>query len=276
MRTAFLVLALAAAATPGCVPGTDFDGTEYRCDVDPTCPDGFVCEAGVCVVPGGADGDGSGDGVLVPAGTVTMGCDPGAACAADAQPAHDVTLAAFAIDATEVTEADYAACVAGGGCSAIDGAGAAADIPVRGVAWTDAVAYCAWRGARLPSEAEWERAARGSDARRFPWGNDAPDCSRAALAGCASQPVAVGELDGDGPFGTADLVGNVAEWVADYYQSDYYAQSPTSNPPGPTAGGERVVRGGSFLDQPADASAWMRRHADPLNPLTDAGFRCAE
>jgi iron(II)-dependent oxidoreductase len=86
----------------------------------------------------------------------------------------------------------------------------------------------------------------------------------------------VGDLDGDGPFGTADLVGNVAEWVADYYQSDYYAQAPASNPSGPAAGGERVVRGGSYLDDPADASAWMRRHADPLNALVDVGFRCAD
>ncbi|HEY8143292.1 MAG TPA: SUMF1/EgtB/PvdO family nonheme iron enzyme [Kofleriaceae bacterium] len=265
------VLALLAA---GCVPGTDFAGTAYRCDVDPTCPDGFVCTGGVCLAPGD-DGDGSGD-ALVPAGTVVMGCEAGAACADDAQPEHEVSLAAFAIDRTEVTEAAYADCVADGGCEAVGGAGEAADLPMRNLRWSEAAAFCAWRGARLPTEAEWERSARGSDARRFPWGDDGATCSRAALAGCASEPVAVGDLDGDGPFGSADLVGNVAEWVADYYQSDYYAQAPASNPSGPAAGGERVVRGGSYLDDPADASAWMRRHADPLNALVDVGFRCAD
>ena len=100
MRAAFALLAA------GCVPGTDFGGTAYRCDVDPTCPDGFVCTDGVCLAPGD-DGDGAGD-ALVPAGTVVMGCEAGAACAADAQPEHEVSLAAFSIDRTEVTEADYA------------------------------------------------------------------------------------------------------------------------------------------------------------------------
>jgi formylglycine-generating enzyme required for sulfatase activity len=269
-RRAALVLALA-----GCVPGTDFAGTTYRCDVDPTCPDGFVCEGGVCLAPGGDGGDGSGD-ALVPAGTVVMGCEAGEACAADAQPVHEVTLAAFAIDRTEVSEADYADCVADGGCDPIAGAGAAADLPIKNAAWTDAAAFCAWRGAQLPSEAQWERAARGADARRFPWGEEAASCDRAALAGCASEPVAIASLDGDGPFGSADLIGNVAEWVADYYQSDYYAQAPASNPNGPSSGGERVIRGGSYLDAAADASAWARRHADPLNAQADVGFRCAD
>jgi formylglycine-generating enzyme required for sulfatase activity len=258
------------------VPGTDFSGTAYRCDVDPTCPTGFVCEAGVCVAPGGDDGDGAGTG-SIPAGTAVMGCDAGdPSCPSDAQPAHEVSLADFAIDATEVTEADYAACVADGGCDPVDGAGSAADLPLFGAAWTDAAAYCAWRGARLPTEAEWERAARGADGRRFPWGEEDATCSRAALAGCASAPVAVATLAGDGPFGTADLIGNVAEWVADYYQSDYYGQAPASNPSGPASGGERVIRGGSWLDAPADAAAWTRRHADPLNPQADVGFRCAD
>lgn len=267
--------ALLALLAAGCVPGADFAGTEYRCDVDPTCPDGFVCQDGVCLAPGG-EGSGGGDALLVPAGSVTMGCDDGAACDADARPVHEVTLAAFAIDATEVTEADYAACVAEAGCEAIGGAGTAADVPIRNSAWTAAAAYCAWRGARLPTEAEWERAARGSDGRRFPWGDGAAECGRAALAGCGDGPVAVGTLAGDGPFGTADLVGNVAEWVADYYQSDYYAQAPASNPSGPASGGERVIRGGSWLDDPAGAAAWARRHADPLNPIADVGFRCAD
>lgn len=270
MRCALLVLCAA-----GCVPGTDFAGTEYRCDVDPVCPDGFECSGGVCVQPGGDDGEGVGDVVLIPAGSVEMGCESGAACAADAQPAHQVTVAAFQIDTTEVTEADYAACVADGACDPLDAASGDPDLPARGTAWTDAAAYCAWRGARLPSEAEWERAARGADRRRYPWGDEAPDCDTAALAGCSSGPVAVGELDGRGPFGTADLVGNVAEWVADWYAYDYYRVSPSVDPTGPDGGYQRVIRGGSFEDDAGDLRAWIRGSDEPDDRDFDTGFRCA-
>jgi formylglycine-generating enzyme required for sulfatase activity len=285
MRAALLAL-LASA----CVPQGDYAGTEYLCADDPTCPDGFTCESGVCVEPGGdTDGDkaddpdgadagaSAGDRIAVPAGTVRMGCDAGdTACPSDAQPARDVAVAAFSIDATEVTGADYAACVEAGACTEPGGDTGDPTAPVRFVSWMDAVSYCGFRGGHLPTEAEWERAARGGDPRRFPWGAEPADCTRAALADCVSQPVTVGTLDGAGPFGATDLIGNVSEWVADYYAADYYATAPSSNPVGPASGGERAVRGGSFLDTAADLATFTRLHADPLHRDADIGFRCAE
>ena len=285
---AILLALCAQTALPACVPSGDFDGTAYRCDESPTCPSGFHCVAGSCVAgSGGGPGDGGpGDGgpgdsgrVEVPAGTVEMGCDAAApGCPADAQPARQVTIAAFAIDTTEVTEAAYAECVAAAACTAPDdfNPGSRPDAPVRGVAWADAADYCRFRGARLPTEAEWERAARGDDGRRYPWGDDPPGCDRARLAGCASPdgPVDTGTLAGQSPFGARDLLGNVAEWVADWYQSDYYSSAPDANPSGPGSGGERVRRGGSYLDAAADVSAWSRAHANPLHRDPDVGFRC--
>lgn len=284
-RRAALVALLALAAAPACVPAGDFDGTQYRCEDSPTCPTGFHCVAGTCVA--GSGGGDSGDGapgddgrVAIPAGTLEMGCDAADdGCPGDAQPAHTVTISAFTIDATEVTESAYAECVAAAACTAPDDFDPAArpDAPVRGVAWADASDYCAFRGARLPTEAEWERAARGDDGRRYPWGDDPPGCDQALLAGCGAPdaPVDAGTLAGQSPFGADDLVGNVAEWVADWYQSDYYSTAPATNPSGPSSGGERVRRGGSYLDAASDVSAWTRGHADPLHRDPDVGFRCA-
>lgn len=278
---ALLPVLLAAAA---CMPEGDYDGTEYLCAEDPTCPEGFTCEDGVCVTPGGGAADDPGEGgddgdttrVSVPAGTVRMGCDEGdPMCAADAQPARDVTVTAFTIDATEVTEEAYAACVAAGACAAPGGEATDPSAPVRNVSWMDAVAYCGWAGGRLPTEAQWERAARGGEATRFPWGDALPDCDRAALSPCVSAPIAVGSLDNASEFGAIDLIGNVSEWVADFYQADYYAAAPSTNPPGPAAGGERSVRGGSYLDTADSLAGYTRLHADPLHRDPDIGFRCA-
>ncbi len=280
MRALLVGLAALPLAPAACVPQGDFAGTAYRCEEDPICPDGFTCVDGTCVAPGAGGDDGGDDEAGIPTGTFEMGCDPGAGdCPADAQPARPVELAAFSIDSTEVTEEAYAACVADGACAAPGDFEPAARprAPVRGVSWQEAADYCAWRGARLPTEAVWERAARGSDDRRYPWGDDAPRCELAALAGCAGgAPVDVQSLEGDGPFGTADLLGNVAEWVADFYQADYYAHAPDRNPSGPDSGGERVVRGGSYLDDPPSIAAWTRGHDDALHREPTIGFRCAE
>jgi formylglycine-generating enzyme required for sulfatase activity len=211
------------------------------------------------------------DRVAIPGGPFTEGSTHGDE---DERPVRKVTLKAFAIDRTEVTRADYASCVAAGRCQAtpekLAADGADAKLPVTGVDWSDAQAYCKFAGGRLPTEAEWEKAARGTDGREYPWGNDA-DCARANWGNfegegpCAGKnpghPVAVGQYpSGASPYGVLDLGGNVWEWVADKYDQE---------------SGRRVVRGGSccsfFVGPRApNRNAWAPDHRDG-----DLGFRCA-
>ena len=226
------------------------------------------------------------DRVTIPAGPFTQGSTKGDE---DERPMRKVTLKAFAIDRTEVTRADYAACVAAHRCKAPPAPAAAAGaapaapgavvspsasddpkLPVTGVDWSDAQAYCRFAGGRLPTESEWEKAARGTDGREYPWGAEA-DCARGNWGSfdgegpCAGKnpghPVAVGQYpSGASPYGVLDMGGNVWEWVADKYDQDP---------------GRRVVRGGSccsFFVGPraANRNAWAPDHRDG-----DLGFRCA-
>jgi len=212
------------------------------------------------------------DRVVVAAGPSKQGSTKGDE---DERPERIVVVQAFAIDRTEVTRAAYAACVVARGCKAVpaDAAGPAdgdARLPVTGVSWADAQAYCKFAGGRLPTEVEWEKAARGADGREYPWG-DAPDCARANWGNfdgegpCAAQnpghPVPVGSYPtGASPYGALDLGGNVWEWVADKYDEDP---------------GRRVVRGGSCCSyfvgpRAANRNAWAPEHRD-----ADLGFRCA-
>ena len=207
------------------------------------------------------------DRVLVPAGPFTQGSTRGEE---DERPIRKVTLKAFAIDRTEVTRAAYARCVDAGHCKASAVAEADGNLPVTGVDWEDARAYCKFAGGRLPTEAEWEKAARGTDGREYPWGNDA-DCARANWGSfegegpCAGKnpgrPVAVGSYpSGASPYGALDMGGNVWEWVADKYDGE---------------ADRRVVRGGSccsFFVGPRspNRNAWAPDHRD-----ADLGFRCA-
>jgi len=181
----------------------------------------------------------------------------------DELPAHHVRLHAFWMDQVEITNGMYGLCVTAGACrppSRLNsdnrgeyfGNPEFQDYPVIHVTWRDAEAYCAWAGRRLPTEAEWERAARGDDMRTFPWGDEPPNAYNSNSRNIVGDTTRVGTYaEGAGPFGILDQAGNVWEWVADYYDPFYYAESPEENPQGPAEGGlnhMRVIRGGSFQD----------------------------
>jgi formylglycine-generating enzyme required for sulfatase activity len=203
---------------------------------------------------------------------------------ADERPRHTVFVSSFFIDRDEVTRAAFAACVAKGACRAPSIVGlddARSSLPVTGVSWEDARQYCAFTGKRLPSEAEWERAARGTDGRVYPWGNQA-DCTRANFGNydgegrCPSNPghpVAVGTFAREAAI--HDLAGNVWEWVADWYAVDYFARSPARDPKGPARGARRVVKGGACCSMFLLPRASNRMSFPPDYRDDDLGFRCA-
>jgi formylglycine-generating enzyme required for sulfatase activity len=228
--------------------------------------------------------------VLVPAGPFQMGCDPGndPDCQDDEKPLHTVTLDAYYIDKFEVTNTLYQACEEAGACeppsasrsstrSSYYGNPEFSDYPVIYVRWEDARAYCEWRGARLPTEAEWEKAARGDqEPRKFPWGSQDPDCNLVNYGRCGGDTHKVGSYPaGASPYGILDLAGNVWEWVADRYEGTYYQISPGSNPLGPEHGENRVLRGGSWGLPPFNLRAADRVYLLSSYRYGLIGFRCA-
>ncbi len=209
-------------------------------------------------------------------------------------PAHDVSLSAYAIDQREVRVDEYARCVSAGACgppsfSPGDARFDRPALPITHVSWEDARAYCAWTGGRLPTEAEWEFAARGTTSREFPWGDvyNPHLCNHGALAGDVTDGTdgfvglaPVGSFpDGATPRRIVDMAGNVAEWVSDYYDSDPdtagYPPGSQNNPTGPASGIQHVIRGGSYMDGAAWMRAASRGRMDLIVDAADVGIRCA-
>ncbi len=227
--------------------------------------------------------------VYVPAGSFIMG-----AARQDNQSRNDekpnriVYLDAYWIDRTEVTAKMYALCVSAGVCQKPESRGAEPyyydladrqDLPVVYVSWQEAHTYCEWAGRRLPTEAEWEKAARGSDERIYPWGNTVT-CTQAnywgTVQGCVGDLTAVGSYpEGASPYNVLDMAGNVQEWVADWYDELYYKKAPEANPAGPTTGTLRVARGGAWNVGYSSIRATRREGLDPKSWYSNLGYRCA-
>jgi formylglycine-generating enzyme required for sulfatase activity len=240
--------------------------------------------------------------IYVPEGEFLMGSkDADRKAADDEKPAHTVYLDAFWIDRTEVTNARYIQFLNTlgdyrGTCGEHDCVETVLedkdshilhregryvvesgfeDHPVIEVTWYGAQAYCEWAGVRLPTEAEWEKAARGIDGRLYPWGNNAPDCDKAQYADCSGMTVPVGSKPaGASPYGALDMAGNVWEWVADWYDPAYYDRSPALNPQGASSGERKVFRGGSWGYLPDFIRTTDRARNRPAYAGFNVGFRC--
>lgn len=253
---------------------------DYNCPGDPQANE---------TVDGQSNNDSS-DMVLVPAGKYWRRLSP----EQDGEKqVREVYVSGFYIDVHEVTVAEYRRCIEAGECSAPKkthsdrrkynyGASERDKHPINGVTWYQAKVYCSWAGKRLPTEAEWEKAAKGTNDSEYPWGHEEPNCELAVMDeggdGCGqartwevnSKPAGVS------PYGAHDMAGNVSEWTADWHDHDvdYYESYPLRDPTGPTRGSYRVTRGGSWLHSGATLSATNRRLYNPAHVHFDLGFRC--
>ena len=242
--------------------------------------------------------------VMVSAGEFWMGCNPevDSECDADEKSGRKVYLDAYLIDKTEVTVEQYGRCLRAGKCKKPMigtyfnwGKSGSGRHPINGVDWNDAKSYCKWVDKRLPTEAEWEKAARGRDGRKYPWGNQKASCSYAVMDDRSTKGSVGSETDGCGtdgcgedrtwavcskergnsPYGLCDMAGNVWEWVDDWYGKDYYSGGPRRNPGGPGSGKYRVLRGGSWSDFTFSMRASDRYGVTPGTRSSVLGFRCA-
>jgi len=225
--------------------------------------------------------------VIIPAGPFIRGSAPGEG-RLDEQPRRKIYLNAFAIDKYEVSNAHYMKFLdetlhkpplnvfAERPLKEEEGI---ADLPVVQVTWHDAVDYCFWAGKRLPTEAEWEKAARGTDGRLFPWGDESPTAQRANFErdweGKKTFVEVTGLPEGQSSFGLFNLSGNVREWVQDWYDAEYYSNSPDKNPKGPENGILKVLRGGSWRSFDTDLRATSRGKGGFALKTHGIGFRCA-
>ncbi len=280
LQSAVVAALTAIAPTPTPLPVPTLPPT-------PT-PEPFIAETGARML-------------YVPGGIFRMGDDEGEP---DERPSHIIRLDPYFIDETEVTNGQYALCVEAGVCSPPARSGATYhesyygdpafdDYPVLFVNWYDAQTFCEWRGARLPSEAEWEMAAsydpEQASKLRYPWG-DAFDGEKlnfcdvnctlskrdASVNDGHADTAPVGSYaDGRSPIGAYDMLGNVMEWVSDWYDPRYYYESTDTNPFGPTEGEFKALRGGSWLSAPEDLSVTIRSSFDPTVERANLGFRCA-
>jgi len=214
--------------------------------------------------------------VVVPAGMFMRGClSKDTQCASDERPLRSVMVSGFELSQTETTQSEYDACVKAGACPSPSGFNPTMrpNHPVGNVTWAMANTFCAWAQKRLPTEAEWEKAARGPALTVYPWGDAAPSCSLAQFKGCGlADSVPVSQLTGTSGYGIEDMGGNVAEWVSDLYAANYYASAPTTDPTGPGSGMHQR-RGGGFASDPPALRTSARAASDTAT--ASVGFRCA-
>ena len=285
-------LSAPTALFESCVPGYQYMLKSLREGAAETVP---APEAGAA--PGAAGLD-EAEMVYIPAGEFMMGSPEGEGHN-DEHPQHRVMLSAYWMDKTEVTNEQYGTFLAwikatGDHSKCFKGEPANKDHtphywtdakwnapqqPVVGVDWYDAYAFAAWAGKRLPTEAEWEKAARGTDGRKYPWGDDWDGGRCNGEQGGRDRrhcTVKVGGYPkGASPYGCLDMAGNVLEWCADWYAKDYYQQSPSENPTGPQSGTGRLLRGGSWADLGTLCRSPSRANCGPVQRVNYYGFRCA-
>lgn len=278
---------------PQATADTGFTSTQPSSSNDSALPDATQPDAtATFVIPVSGETDVPSDftdsaGVsmrLVPAGNFIAGSNQGYE---NEKPVHNVYLDDFYIDKYEVTNALYQACVDAGACQPPDQTGSVTrgsyygnsqfdNYPVVYVDWENADSYCQWRGMSLPTEAQWEKAARGTDGRTYPWGDNI-DETYANYNNAVGDTTEAGSYEsGQSPYGIYDMAGNAWEWVADWYSDTYYLNTPLTNPPGPATGAYRVLRGGSWLDDETIVTTSNRGWSQlEYFANVDFGFRCA-